>query len=46
MAVPSQLSGSMVILRKNSATALFDEEVASIKFAVGIDAPVCVVWDE
>jgi 6-phosphogluconolactonase (cycloisomerase 2 family) len=46
MAVGLQNSGNLVILQKNSSSGLFDKNVASIKFAPGIDLPVCVVWDE
>jgi 6-phosphogluconolactonase (cycloisomerase 2 family) len=46
MAVASQQSGNLVILRRNASTRLFDEEVARIEFAIGINIPVCVVWDE
>jgi 6-phosphogluconolactonase (cycloisomerase 2 family) len=46
MAVGLQNSGNLVILRRNTHSGLFDETVAGIKFAPGIDIPVCVVWDD
>jgi len=46
IAVGLQNSGNLVILRKSPSSGLFDDKVASIQFAPGIDIPVCVVWDE
>jgi 6-phosphogluconolactonase (cycloisomerase 2 family) len=46
LAVGLQNSGDLVVLRRNGSSGLFEEEVASIKFGVDIDIPVCVVWDE
>ncbi|KAF2420996.1 putative isomerase YbhE [Tothia fuscella] len=46
MVVPSQLSGKLVILRKNPKIGVFDEKVASVEFAAGANVPVCAVWDE
>jgi len=46
LAMGLQNSGTLVVLRKNVSSGLFDEEVANFKFAKGADIPVCVVWDE
>jgi len=45
-AVGLQNSGNVVVLKRNGTSELFDKEVASINLAIGINFPVCVVWDE
>ena len=46
LAVGLQNSGNLVVLKRNVTSGLFDEEVANINFAIGVNFPVCVVWDE
>lgn len=46
IAVGLQLSGTLVILEKNTSSGLFDKKVASIAFDDGADLPNSVVWDE
>lgn len=46
LAVGLQNSGIVAVLRKSKQSGLFEEKVASINFPAGINAPVCIVWDE
>jgi 6-phosphogluconolactonase (cycloisomerase 2 family) len=46
LAVATQKSGIVTILRKSDTTHAFDQKAAEIRLPKDASSPICVIWDE